>query len=303
MSQPTATGIVVRSQSGFYTVQTPSGEVTCKIRGKLKEERLNSSLIAVGDKVTISRLPEGSGIIETILPRENEFFRLAPTARGEFKQVMLANPDQVVLVFACSNPDPSFRMLDRFLVITEKQQIPVIMVVNKVDMLGINKAKSMFAVYPELGYRLIFTSAKSGTGIEEFKDALTGKISALSGPSGVGKSSLLNNIQPELGLRIGALKDSSQKGRHTTVVRELLALDGGGFVADMPGLRTLSLWDTQPEELDGYFPELRDLVNSCQFSNCSHISEPGCAVKAAVDQGKVNTQRYESYIRLRMGDG
>ena len=303
MNQENNHGVIIRSRSGFYTIRTPSGEVTCRMRGRLKEERLNTSLAAVGDKVTISVLPDGSGVLESILPREKEFFRMAPTARGEFKQVMLANPDQVVLVFACASPAPSFRMLDRFLVITEKQQIPVIVVANKVDMIGMKAARSLFSVYPKLGYRVIFTSAKEETGIDEFKQVLVGKVSALSGPSGVGKSSLLNRVQPELGLKIGAVKDITQKGRHTTVVRELLPLDDGGFVADMPGLRTLSLWDTQPEELDGYFPELRDLVTDCQYSNCSHISEPGCAVKKAVEQGKVNPKRYESYVRLRMGDG
>jgi ribosome biogenesis GTPase len=209
---------------------------------------------------------------------------------------------KVVLVFSCANPDPSFRMLDRFLVITEKQQIPVVVVANKTDLIGIEAAKVLFAVYPELGYRVIFTSAKNETGVDELEQVLIGKISALSGPSGVGKSSLLNRIQPDLGLKIGALKESSNKGRHTTVVRELIPLVGGGFVADMPGLRSLSLWDTQPEELDGYFPELRGLVENCQFSNCSHVSEPGCAVKQAVEAGKVNSQRYESYVRLRQGD-
>ena len=303
MSQETNHGVIIRSRSGFYTVRTPSGEVTCRMRGRLREERLNTSLAAVGDKVTISALPDGSGVIESILPREKEFFRMAPTARGEFKQVMLANPDQVVLVFACASPAPSFRMLDRFLVITEKQQIPVIVVANKTDLIGQDAAKALFSVYPELGYRVIFTSAKEETGIDELKRVLIGKVSALSGPSGVGKSSLLNRIQPKLGLKIGALKALTQKGKHTTVVRELLPLDDGGFVADMPGLRTLSLWDTQPEELDGYFPELRDLVTDCQFSDCSHISEPGCAVKKAVGSGKVNPQRYESYVRLRLGDG
>jgi ribosome biogenesis GTPase len=302
MNQEINHGIIIRARSGFYTVHTPTGEVTCQMRGRLKETHLNTSLAAVGDKVTISTLLDGSGVIETILPREKEFFRMAPTARGEFKQVMLANPDQVVLVFACAGPAPSFRMLDRFLVITEKQQIPVVVVANKIDMIGLDSAKILFSVYPELGYRVIFTSAKDGTGIDELKKVLVGKVSALSGPSGVGKSSLLNRIQPELGLKIGALKELTQKGKHTTVVRELLPLDDGGFVADMPGLRTLSLWDTQPEELDGYFPELRDLVTGCQFSNCRHMSEPGCAVKKAVEAGKVNPLRYESYIRLRLGD-
>ena len=302
MSQPEFSGIIIRSRSGFYTVHTQTGDVTCQMRGRLKEERLNESLAAVGDKVQISLLPDGSGTLEAILPREKAFFRLAPTARGDFKQVMLANPDQVVLVFSCAEPDPSFRMLDRFLVITEKQQIPVVVVANKTDLIGIKEAKALFAVYPKLGYRVIFSSAKNETGVEELEQVLIGKISALSGPSGVGKSSLLNRIQPDLGLKIGALKESSSKGRHTTVVRELIPLVGGGFVADMPGLRSLSLWDTQPEEMDGYFPELRGLVENCQFNNCSHISEPGCAVKQAVGSGKVNSQRYESYVRLRQGD-
>jgi ribosome biogenesis GTPase len=302
MSQDLETGIIVRSRSGFYTVHTPTGEITCQMRGKLKEERQNESLAVIGDRVALSRLEDGSGMVESIQPRQKEFFRMAPTARGEFKQVLLANSDQVVLVFTCAEPDPSFRMLDRFLVITEKQQIPVVIVVNKIDLIGMEAARHMFAVYPGLGYRVIFTSAKESIGIAELKQVLAGKISAFSGPSGVGKSSLLNRIYPGLNLRIGALKESSGKGKHTTVVSELYPIPDGGYVADMPGLRTLSLWDTQPEELDGYFPELRGLVMDCQFSNCSHRSEPGCAVKKAVEEGRVNQQRYESYLRLRMGD-
>ena len=302
MSQTAVSGIIIRAQSGFYTVHTPSGDVTCQMRGKLKENRQNSSLAAVGDKVVISVQLDGSGALEDILPREKAFIRLAPTARGEFQQVMLANPDQVLLVFSCANPAPSLRMLDRFLVITEKQRIPAVVVANKTDLVGLASAQSMFSVYPSLGYRVIYTSAKDDTGVEELKQALIGKISALSGPSGVGKSSLLNRVQPSLGLKIGGLKAISNKGRHTTVVRELIPLDEGGFVADMPGLRTLSLWDTQPEELDGYFPELRGLVENCQFNNCRHISEPGCAVKSAVEAGRVHPERYESYVRLRQGD-
>lgn len=297
------TGVITRLQSGFYRVHTPQGAFTCQLRGRLKQGWQAETLAAVGDRVIITGFEDGSGVIEEILPREKAFFRLAPTARGEFKQVLLANPDQVCLVFSCANPAPSLRMLDRFLVITEKQQIPALIIANKTDLVGLDKARALFAVYERLGYRLLFTSAKEEAGIDELKENLIGKTSAFSGPSGVGKSSLLNRVQPGLGLKIGELKDSAaRKGTHTTVARELYELDDGGFVADMPGLRTLSFWDMEPEELDAYFPELRDLVANCQFGNCSHISEPGCAVKEAVSNGSVDKERYESYVRLRSGD-
>jgi ribosome biogenesis GTPase len=297
-------GTITRLQSGFYTVHIPDGVITCQLRGRLKQVRQQETIAAVGDHVIVTAFENDSGVIEEILPREKSFFRLAPSARGAFKQVLLANPDLVCLVFACDHPSPSFRMLDRFLIITEKQQIPQLIVANKLDLVGRKKAESMFAIYTKLGYRVVFTSAEESIAIEELHACLLGKITAFSGPSGVGKSSLLNRIQPGLGLEIGALKDTqARKGKHTTVVRELFELKGGGFVADMPGLRSLSLWDTQPEELDAYFPELRDLVAGCQFSNCSHLSEPGCAVKLAVAKGTVSSVRYESYIRLRAGDG
>lgn len=297
------TGTITRLQSGFYSVHTPEGVFTCQLRGRLKQKRQNETIAAVGDRVVISPGDNDTGSIEAILPREKEFFRLAPTARGDFKQVFLANPDQVCLVFACDHPAPSFRMLDRFLVITEKQKIPVLIIANKMDLVGRKNAAALFSIYTRLGYAVLFTSAKDHFGIDELREKLIEKVTAFSGPSGVGKSSLLNLVQPGLGLDIGGLKETTaHKGKHTTVVRELFELDGGGFVADMPGLRSLSLWDMEPEELDAYFPELRDLVAKCQFSNCSHISEPGCAVKTALNEGSVDRERYESYIRLRAGD-
>jgi len=303
MSAALMQGLVIRQQAGFYTVSTGSGEeITCKLRGIIKKRKLNEDLIAIGDRVFISPQSENTGMIEEVLPREKEFFRLAPSARGEHKQILIANPDAVFLVFACAEPQPSLRMLDRFLVIAEKQKIPAVVVANKVDLIGEQKARELFGVYPELGYETIFTSAREKINIDRLKQMLCGKISAFSGPSGVGKSSLLNAIQPGLGIQIGGLKGSSGKGRHTTVVRQLFKLEDGGFVADMPGLRSLSLWDTEPEELDGYFPELRSLVAECQFNNCSHIMEPGCAVKKAVEEGKIHPARYDSYVRLRSGD-
>jgi ribosome biogenesis GTPase len=207
-----------------------------------------------------------------------------------------------MLVFSCANPSPHFRMLDRFLVITEKEQLPALLVANKVDLVGIDTAKGMFAVYEQLGYPVIYTSAQSGLGVAELQGYLLGKCSALTGPSGVGKSSLLNSVQPGLGACVRDVSQTLTKGRHTTVVREMFALDGGGFVVDMPGLRSLSLWDTQPEELDGYFRELRPLVEHCQFNDCTHRSEPGCAVKAAVENGSVSSERYQSYLHLRYGE-
>ena len=161
----------------------------------------------------------------------------------------------------------------------------------------------MFGHYEPLGYPLLYTSAHTGQGIEQLCQRLQGKLSALTGPSGVGKSSLLNSIQPDLGLAVREVSEFTSKGRHTTIVREMFALNEGGFVVDLPGLKSLALWDTQPEELDGYFPELRELVSSCQFNDCTHRNTPGCAVEKAVQEGLVHPERYESYLRMRFGDG
>jgi ribosome biogenesis GTPase len=213
--------------------------------------------------------------------------------------VLLANPDQAVFVFACAHPDPRLRMLDRFLVIAEKQTIPPVIVANKIDL--VDDPKEIFGLYETIGYRVLYTSTKTGAGIEDLKAALVGKISALAGPSGAGKSSLLNALQPGLGLAVSEISKAMNKGRHTTVTRQLFPLEGGGYVADTPGWKSLALWDTEPEEIDGYFSELRELVQHCQFSDCTHTHEPGCAVRRALEEGTIHRERYESYLRLRAG--
>ena len=304
MSRPEVIpGQVVRYQSGFYSILVGPGKViTCGLRGRLKRRTIQGDIIAVGDDVMISLLPEGTGMIEEILPRHSELVRLDPTPKGDFRQILLANPDQMIPVFACANPEPHLRMLDRFLVLSEKQNLKAVVVINKVDLLDLDDVKRRFSIYEKLGYRVIFTSVKQKFGLDELHDCLKGKISALTGPSGVGKSSLLNSLQPGLGLAIRDISAANNKGTHTTVVREMFPLDDGGFVADLPGIRRLALWDTQPEELDGYFPELRELVRDCQFNDCTHRQEPGCAVIQAVNEGKVTPERYDSYLRLRYGD-
>lgn len=294
-------GRIVKLLSGFYTVQTEQGSVVCQLRGKLKRMRASGDIAALGDRVGILLLSDGSGIIEEIAPRQRALVRTAPTARGPYRQVLLANPDQAVFVFACAHPTPHLRMLDRFLIVAEQQGIPPLIVANKIDLVDPEDLK-IFQIYPPLGYPVIYTSAHNKAGVEELRKMLGGKISALAGPSGVGKSSLLNAIQPNLGLAVREVSHATTKGRHTTVVRQLFPLDGGGYVADLPGMRMLTLWDIQPEELDGYYPELRPLVQECQYNDCTHQNEPGCAVIEAVKSGIVAPERYESYLRLRFGE-
>ena len=297
------TGLIIRAQSGFFFVLSlgQTLPVTCQLRGRLKQGRRESDLAAIGDAVKYTILPDGSGSIEEILPRKSEIVRLDPRPQGEYRQILLANPDQAVFVFACANPEPRLRMLDRFLVIAEKQNVPAVIVANKVDVIGLEKAQEKFGFYPELGYRVIYTSAKQNLGVDELHDTLKGKLSALAGPSGVGKSSLMNAIQPGLGIAVGEISASMNKGKHTTNFRQLHPLIDGGWVADAPGWKSLALWDTEPEEIDAYFPELRDRVPECQFSDCSHTHEPGCAVLKAVKSGQVRQERYDSYLRLKAG--
>ncbi len=295
-------GLVVRAQSGFLTVQTQAGEFVCRLRGRMKQSELDGDIVAVGDHVTITPHADGTGMIDAVHQRSTVFSRIRTGIKRDFQQILLANPDQIVIVFACAEPEPHLRMLDRFLVIAEKQNIDALIVANKLDLVTQQQAGEIFGLYEKLGYPVIYTSARTDFGVDELSHALKEKISALAGPSGVGKSSLLNAIQPNLGLHVRAVSEATNKGRHTTQVRELFPLDGGGYVADMPGIRSLALWDTEPEELDAYFIEFRDLVAECQFSDCTHTHEPGCAVRKGVKKGDIAPERYASYLRLRFGD-
>jgi len=304
----TLPGIILKAHSGFFTVHTEAGAFICQLRGRLKKVRRSDDLAAIGDRVEISTQPDGAGMIEAVLPRRSALLRRAPFGGKRVKeekdkaQVIIANADQAVFVFACAEPGPHLRMLDRFLVLAEAEHLPAVICANKRDLVTPEVAQELFGLYPLLGYRVIYTSAATGAGVAELRQALKGKISVFAGPSGAGKSSLLNAVQPGLGLRTREVSQATTKGLHTTVYPELFPLDEGGFVADTPGLRALTLWDIEPEELDGYFVELRSLVSQCGFSDCTHIHEPGCAVRRAVETGQVSSSRYDSYCRLRAGD-
>lgn len=297
---PLLPGLVVRAQSGFFEVETARGLVTAQIRGRHRQKRLESDLVALGDRVVVQLVEEGRAVIEEIEPRERALSRRAPG--GEVEQVLVANPDQAVFVFSCADPDPNFRMLDRMLVSTEEQEIPAVICANKIDLVVSADARREFGEYQDIGYAVYYTSAKTGRGVPKLRRALRDRLSVLAGPSGAGKSSLLNAIQPGLGLRTGEISDATGKGIHTTVYPHLLALDVGGYVADTPGLKAFALWDIEAEELDGYFPEFRPLVSECAFSDCTHTHEPECAIKAAVQHGRISPERYDSYLRIRAGE-
>jgi len=285
-------------------VETATGDIVAQLPGRLKKEWQESSLVAVGDWVSLSLNPDGTGTIEEVAERKSVLSRSRPSAhdRGISKdqeQVLVANVDQVVFVFAVKDPYPSLRKLDRFLVVAEMNELTAVICANKVDLVQLEKAHELFDIYARIGYQVIYTSVKTGVGIDELRQCLQDKISVLAGSSGVGKSSLLNAIQPGLGLKVSEVSQYSGKGTHTTRFAQLLPLAGGGYVADTPGIRGLALYDLEPAEVDAYFREIAPFVADCRFSDCSHHHEPGCAVRTAVQQGHISPQRYESYLRLR----
>jgi len=292
-------GRVIRAQSGFFFVKREGNVYRCQIRGRLKQGAKKGDIVAVGDWVQFSKLNQEEGMIEEVEPRSSMIYRMDPRPQGEYQQIIIANPDQAVFVFAAAEPEPRLRMLDRFLVVAEKEHVAALIVANKVDLTGMEEAKKYFQRYQKIGYPVFYTSVVSGENIAVLKESLIDKVSLFAGPSGAGKTSLLNAIQPGLGLAVQEVSHATQKGKHTTVVRKMVPLEEGGYVADTPGLKALDLWDTEPEEVDGYFPELRELVPHCRFSDCTHIHEPGCAVKEALEKGEIHRERYESYLRMR----
>jgi len=294
----TMQGLVVRSTAGFVDVLVAGDVVQARIRGRLKNTPRTTDLCVIGDQVMVSRPDEQSLVVVEVLPRATRFSRRQPGRGPQKEDVLVANLDQLMVTFCHGRPVLNTRLLDRFLVIAEHQRVQPVIVMNKAD-LREPDAPSWQKVYESIGYPVLTVSAGTGEGMGTLTAALQGKISAFVGPSGVGKSSLINRILPDLDLNIASVSDHHGKGRHTTRVASLYALPEGGFLADTPGIRELGTWALPIGHLDRCFPELTAHRERCAFRSCSHTHEPQCAVVDAVNAGAVDRKRYESYVLLR----
>jgi ribosome biogenesis GTPase len=311
-------GIVLRAGRGLYVVQTDTGRVlNCQLRGNLKKtltytkagskhqrveqvrKRRETDPVAVGDRVEVAVSEDeaaGRGVIEAVQPRKAALSRRSGNERE--RQTIVANLELAIVTFAAAAPRPDLWKLDRFLVLAEDAELNVLIVLNKADLAPAEEIEAVAALYRGVGYDVVAASVRTGQGIGELRERLHGRVSAFCGPSGVGKSSLLNALQPGLALKTAAVGDVTFKGRHTTVATELLPLTFGGWVADTPGLRQVEFWDLDPEEVVLCFPEMRDLAGHCRFADCRHREEPGCAVLAALARGEIDSRRYESYREM-----
>jgi ribosome biogenesis GTPase len=297
-------GVVYKKTIGSYAVQT-NGQVThCNLAPRLRARHIDT--VVVGDLV---RYQPASGNIIEVLPRRNQVSRRSavpmPTAHA-FEQVMAANVDQVAAVIAAAEPAPKWNLLDRYLVSAEWASIPALICLTKLDLAqcaGGQIAEQIHQaaqVYTRIGYQVALTSAVNGQGLEALRLELQGKVSVLVGKSGVGKTSLLNALQPGLGLRITQVSQATGKGRHTTTHQEMFPLDFGGVLIDTPGLREFGLWEVDGRDLAHLFPEMRPFIGRCRFRlDCQHDEETGCAVRQAVLDGQIDPRRYQSYIKLK----
>ncbi|NPV78714.1 MAG: ribosome small subunit-dependent GTPase A [Firmicutes bacterium] len=294
-------GLVIRIGSDIYQVLVDGRPILCTIRRRLIKETENTiNPVAPGDIVYLSILDGGGGVIEEIGKRRNSFGRKAAGGRpGE--QVIAANVDQIIIVYAAAEPTFRARGLDRYLAVAEYSGIPAVICLNKIDLASPEDAANMTVPYEEIGYQVLHTCAKTGQGIDDLRSLLAGRISVVVGPSGVGKSSLLNAVEPELGLATGEVGRITHRGRHTTTASRLIQLRAGGFVVDTAGMREFGFWEISAQDLASCFREMRPYIGKCRFSNCAHLTEPGCAVRDALASGFIRPARYEHYVKLMEG--
>lgn len=277
-------GVIIKAYNSYYYVQTDDRVTMCTIRGKFKKERFS---LLVGDEVEYDITGHQKGVIERILPR-----------RSMLKRPMVANVDQVILTFAAVNPDINTALVDRFLVLAELSNLNIVLCINKIDLANIKAIQSIIELYKRIGYRVIATSAKLNIGIPELREYLRNKVTVFAGPSGVGKSTILNAVESGLELVTGEVSDKIGRGKHTTRFAHLLPLSEGGFVVDTPGFSSTDFSDIDESALMYCFPEIAMLAPKCKYSSCLHIKEPQCAVKQAVADKIISNERFESYLKL-----
>ncbi|AKD57684.1 ribosome small subunit-dependent GTPase A [Spirosoma radiotolerans] len=300
-------GLVLRSTGSWYEIRNPDGHIfQGRLKGKFKLKGLKvTNPIAVGDRVLfdVEDEAENTAIITDIAPRENYIIRQSvhKTAHGH---MLAANIDQAVLLATLAMPRTSTGFIDRFLVSAESFRIPTTIVFNKVDILsedGLAFQQEIIELYERIGYNCLSTSATENEGVDEFRALLDQKVTLVAGHSGVGKSSLVNAIAPDLNLRTNEVSSFANKGVHTTTFAEMFELAPNTYIIDTPGIKELGLMDTSKTEIGHYFPEMRDRLNKCRFNNCLHINEPGCAIKEAVGEGDIAESRYMSYLSMMEG--
>lgn len=305
-------GLIVRTTGSWYNVLTDDGlSYDCRLRGNFRlRGSKQTNPIAVGDRVTFQLLDDGTGMITDIADRRNCIIRRA-TKLSKQTHVIAANIDQLCIVATLGFPRTSTGFIDRLLVTAEAYHIPAVIIFNKCDLYGTDDGTSQLwdihreikSIYESVGYPVYEVSAIQGTGIEQIKNLVSGKVSLFSGHSGVGKSALLNAIDPSLHLRTGEVSDWSLKGKHTTTFAEIFPIklshsDNQSFLIDTPGIKEFGMVDFTPEELSHFFPEMRSRLHNCHFANCTHRHEPGCAIKDAVDQGAISPERYQNYLNI-----
>lgn len=294
-------GRVIQSSGKWYKVRVGTDVLDCRLRGKMRlEKRESTNPVAAGDLVEISRLDDNSGQIERIQPRKNYLPRQATHGRrGE--QVLAANIDRAWAVVSIRNPRFRYGFIDRFLVTCEAYDLPAGVIFNKIDLASKNDLNTLDhaqSLYQSLGYQVLATSIHQPDSLDPLRNELRGRISVFIGPSGVGKSSLLNALDPTLDLRIGDISDYSGKGQHTTTTARLVTVHSGGEIVDTPGIRELGLVHISASELSLYFPEMNRLSGECKYYNCTHSHEPGCRLVEAFDQGEIDPERYNSYLQI-----
>ena len=293
-------GRVLTVKGLISVVQAPDGQLyRCATRRLLKTLSTDQRhVVAAGDRVLFRPAPGNEGIIERVDPRRGVLSR---ETRGR-QHVLVANVDQLLIVGSAAEPYLKPNLIDRFLVSAEKNHIRPLIVINKTDLVDRASLQPLVGVYSQMGYRVLLVSARNGFGMDRLKNALRGCATAVAGQSGVGKSSILNAVDPDWSLRVAAVSEETQKGKHTTTTACLLPLACGGYVIDTPGIRQFQLWDVVPEEVSGYYRDLRPFVSQCRFPDCTHTHEAACAVKDAVADGWIDERRYESYCHLLAGE-